>query len=126
MTASLTVVAALVGGIVVFGTLGDLTLSRTMKKVGQGELQTWRDAFALAWRTVGAAGFYLGVACMAGAFVSLLAALSVAPVSLVEPATSLSFVLNTLGAQFILKERVSRERWIGTLLVTGGAYLLFF
>ncbi len=126
MTASLPVAAALIGGIVVFGTLGDLTLSRTMKSVGQGKLQTWRDACALAWRTLGAAGFYLGVACMTGAFLSLLAALSVAPVSLVEPATSLSFVLNTLGAQFILKERVSRERWLGTLLVTGGAYLLFF
>lgn len=126
MTASLPVVVALIGGIVVFGTLGDLTLSRTMKRVGEGRLQTWRDAFSLARRTLYAPGFYLGVACMAGAFFALLAALSVAPVSLVEPATSLSFVLNTLGAQFILKERVNRTRWIGTLLVTGGAYLLFF
>jgi len=126
MTASVSVVIALIAGIVVFGTVGDLILSRTMKQVGRDDLRTWRDALRLAGRTLGAPGFYLGVACMAGAFVSLLAALSVAPVSLVEPATALSFVLNTLGAQFLLKERVNPTRWIGTLLVTGGAYLLFF
>jgi drug/metabolite transporter (DMT)-like permease len=126
MTASVSVVIALIAGIVVFGTVGDLILSRTMKQVGKDELRTWRDALRLAGRTLGAPGFYPGVACMAGAFASLLAALSVAPVSLVEPATALSFVLNTLGAQFLLKERVSPTRWIGTLLVTGGAYLLFF
>ncbi|MFQ3583085.1 MAG: EamA family transporter [Chloracidobacterium sp.] len=126
MTASLPTVVALIAGIVVCGTLGDLTLSRTMKQVGQARLQTWRDALGLAWRTLRAPGFYVGGGCMAGAFVALLAALSIAPVSLVEPATSVSFVLNTLGARFILKERVNRTRWVGTLLVTGGAYLLFF
>lgn len=126
MTASVSVVVALIAGIVVFGTLGDLILSRTMKRVGQTDLRTWRDGLRLAGRTLAAPGFYLGVGCMAGAFISLLAALSVAPVSLVEPATALSFVLNTLGAQFILKERVNPTRWAGTLLVTGGAYLLFF
>ncbi|MGQ9898389.1 MAG: EamA family transporter [Acidobacteriota bacterium] len=126
MTAPISVVIAFIAGIVLFGTLGDLILSHTMKRVGQDDIRTWHDALRLAWRTLGAPGFYLGVGCMAGAFVSLLAALSVAPVSLVEPATALSFVLNTLGAQFILKEQVKPIRWLGTLLVTGGAYLLFF
>lgn len=126
MTTSVSLVVALIASIVVCGTLGDLILSRTMKQASNDRLQTWRDALGLAQRTLCAPGFYLGVACMTGAFVALLAALSVAPVSLVEPATSVSFVLNTLGARFILKERVNRTRWIGTLLVTGGAYLLFF
>lgn len=118
-------VALLIAGIIVFGTVGDLILSHTMKRVGDLSVQGVGDAFRVAGRVLGSPGFLFGIACMAGAFFSLLAALSMADVSLVEPATSLSFVLNTIGAKFLLKENVDRSRWTGTLLITLGAYLLF-
>lgn len=118
-------VALLIAGIILFGTVGDLILSHTMKRVGDLSVRSVGDAFRVTGRVLGSPGFLLGIACMAGAFFSLLAALSMADVSLVEPATSLSFVLNTIGAKFLLKENVDRSRWTGTLLITLGAYLLF-
>jgi drug/metabolite transporter (DMT)-like permease len=118
-------IVLLIAGIILFGTVGDLILSHTMKRIGDLSVRSVGDAFRVAGRVLTSPGFILGVACMAGAFFSLLAALSQADVSLVEPATSLSFVLNTIGAKFLLKENVDRSRWTGTLLITLGAYLLF-
>lgn len=118
-------VVLLIAGIIVFGTVGDLILSHTMKRFGDLSVRGVGDAFRVAGRVLASPGFLFGIACMAGAFFSLLAALSMADVSLVEPATSLSFVLNTIGAKFLLKEDVDRTRWTGTLLITLGAYLLF-
>ena len=118
-------IALLIAGIIFFGTVGDLILSHTMKRIGDLSVQGIGDAFRVAGRVLTSPGFLLGIVFMAGAFFSLLAALSMADVSLVEPATSLSFVLNTIGAKFLLKENVDRSRWTGTLLITLGAYLLF-
>jgi drug/metabolite transporter (DMT)-like permease len=44
--------------------------------------------------------------------------------SFVLPATSLSFVITTLGAKLILKEEISRLRLAGTLLVCLGVALI--
>ncbi len=118
-------IVLLIAGIILFGTVGDLILSHTMKRIGDLSIRGVGDAFRVAGRVLSSPGFLLGIVCMAGAFFSLLAALSMADVSLVEPATSLSFVLNTIGAKFLLKENVDRSRWTGTLLITLGAYLLF-
>lgn len=65
----------------------------------------------------------LGGMCYAMAFLSLLGMLSVAPLSVAVPATALSFVIDTLGARFVLKERVPWGRWIGVLCVTAGVIL---
>jgi drug/metabolite transporter (DMT)-like permease len=118
-------IVLLIAGIIVFGTFGDLILSHTMKRIGDLSVRNAKDLFSVIGRVALAPGFFFGVACMAAAFFSLLAALSMADVSLVEPATSLSFVLNTIGAKFLLRENVDRSRWTGTLLITLGAYLLF-
>jgi drug/metabolite transporter (DMT)-like permease len=61
---------------------------------------------------------------MACSFFAFLAVLSWADLSFVLPATSLSFVITTLGAKFILKEEISRVRLAGTLLVCLGVALI--
>jgi drug/metabolite transporter (DMT)-like permease len=40
------------------------------------------------------------------------------------PATASTVVAQTLGARFILRERVGLARWGGTLLVAAGVLLL--
>jgi drug/metabolite transporter (DMT)-like permease len=65
----------------------------------------------------------LGVLCYATAFFSLLGLLSVAQLSAAVPATALSFVIDTLGACFILHEHVPWKRWIGVLCVSAGVVL---
>ena len=40
------------------------------------------------------------------------------------PATSLSYVIATLGSKIILKERINRLRWTGTFFVCAGVALI--
>lgn len=65
----------------------------------------------------------LGWFCYAVAFFSMLALLSIAPLSIAVPATALSFVLDTIGARFLLHEHVPWKRWLGVLCVTAGVIL---
>ncbi len=89
----------------------------------------------LGYSSVAHMGFvFLGIATLSvlgvtGAVVVMiahgfLAALSFADLSLVVPATSISFAIKTLGAKLFLKEKISRERLIGTLLVCLGVALI--
>lgn len=65
----------------------------------------------------------LGWACYAAAFFSLIALLSVAKMTVAVPATAFSFVIDTIGARFILREHVPWRRWIGVMCVTAGVIL---
>jgi drug/metabolite transporter (DMT)-like permease len=114
----------LIAIVIVAGSFGDIVLSRSMKQIGAIDLSLTRETLRLVWRAAIHPGVHIGVANMAAAFFALLAALSIAPVSLVEPATAVSFVINTLGAKFLLNERVDRTRWLGTIFVSVGAALL--
>jgi drug/metabolite transporter (DMT)-like permease len=65
----------------------------------------------------------LGGLFYACAFFSLLGLLSTAQLSVAVPATALSFVIDTLGARFVLHERVPWKRWAGVLCVCAGVFL---
>jgi drug/metabolite transporter (DMT)-like permease len=61
---------------------------------------------------------------MGTAFFALLAVLSMENVSLVVPATALSYAAGALGGKFFLGEQVTRKRWTGVLLVCIGVALV--
>ncbi len=63
----------------------------------------------------------LGVLCEAIFFAGLLVLMGQRDISFVWPLTSLSFVLTTIVAILILKERVSATRWTGVALIMLGA-----
>jgi len=110
--------------VILAGSLGDVLLAKGMKQVGEISTLHLR---ALAWigkSIVTNAPFLLGLLCLVISFGAFLAALSWADLSFIVPATALSFVVSTLGAKWLLKERVSRLRWIGTLLVCVGVALV--
>lgn len=65
----------------------------------------------------------LGGLCYAVAFFSLLGLFTVAQLSVAVPATALSFVVDTLGAHFVLKENFPWKRWVGVILVSIGVVL---
>ena len=65
----------------------------------------------------------LGYVCYAVAFISLMGLLSVAQLTVAIPATAFSFVIDTLGASFILHEHVPWKRWLGVVCVTTGVIL---
>jgi drug/metabolite transporter (DMT)-like permease len=57
---------------------------------------------------------------MALAFFALLAMLSMENVSFVVPVTALSYAAGAIGAMVFLHERISRQRWVGVLIVCIG------
>ncbi len=66
----------------------------------------------------------LGWFCYAAAFFSLVALLSIAKMTVAIPATAFSFVIDTIGARFILHEHIPWRRWMGVLCVTAGVLLV--
>src|SRR5262249_26563050 len=63
----------------------------------------------------------IGVLFLLAFFACYMAALSWADLTYVLPATSISYVVLTLIAKFILHEQVSWTRWLGILLISAGA-----
>ena len=110
--------------IVCAGTAGELCVSRAMKTVG--EVTSFHPAVLLTigLRCLRLKWMWLGLALMATAFFSLLGVLSLANVSLVVPVTALSYAAGTLGGMVFLRERVTRKRWFGVVLVTVGVTLV--
>jgi drug/metabolite transporter (DMT)-like permease len=106
------------------GTGGELCVSRAMKEVG--EAKDFRPSALLSFvvKAIRIRWMWLGIGLMATAFFSLLWVLSLANVSLVVPVTALSYVAGTVGGKILLGERVTKERWIGILLVSFGVILV--
>lgn len=102
--------------IVVFGSVGNVLMSRGMKDVGQITLQHWTHAITALLNPWVAAGTVLLIGFMA----MYMTALSWADLTYVLPATSLGYVLVALLGQFLLGEHITMLRWLGIVLVTGG------
>jgi drug/metabolite transporter (DMT)-like permease len=64
------------------------------------------------------------VLTMAASFFAFLKLLSIADLSFAVPASAATYVLETLLARFILRERVDWLRWAGAALVIGGVILV--
>jgi len=111
--------------VVFLGTTGEIAVTHTMKRIG--EVRNFHPLAML--RMLGHAFrhrvMWAGIAMMAIGFFCLLALLSWENVSLVVPATALSYAVGALGAKLFLGERVDRLRWLGVLLVVVGVALVW-
>lgn len=111
--------------IIVAGTAGELCVTRAMKAIG--EVKDFRPMALLQFiaQAVRVGWMWLGVGLMTLAFFSLLAMLSIESVSFVVPVTALHYVAGTIGAVLFLKERITRQRWIGVLVVCLGVTIVW-
>jgi drug/metabolite transporter (DMT)-like permease len=111
--------------IVAAGTGGELCVSRAMKVVG--EVHDFRPValFQFVLRAIRVGWMWIGIAMMTLAFFALLAMLSIENVSFVVPVTALSYAAGAFGAMVFLHERISRQRWIGVLIVCIGVTLVW-
>ena len=110
--------------LVLAGTAGDLSVTRAMKQTGvvidlrpSSILRAVAHAFGQSW-------MWLGLVLQALAFFAFLALLSWANVSVVVPASALSYVVGAAGAKVFLNERVGWERWMAVLLIAFGVALV--
>ena len=111
------------GILVMAGTAGDLALARAMKCVGHVDLtpscilRGVIGGFRQAW-------LWIGVTLHMAAFVSFLALLSWADVSVVVPASALSYITGVAGAKLFLREQINHDRWVGVVLIAVGVALV--
>lgn len=111
--------------IVAAGTGGELCVSRAMKTLG--EVHDFRPSALLhfVWRAARVGWMWIGIAFMTLAFFSLLAMLSMENVSFVVPITALSYAAGAIGATLFLREKISRQRWLGVIVVCVGVTLVW-
>jgi drug/metabolite transporter (DMT)-like permease len=103
--------------------LSDLLQSREMKRAGAQSVEP-RGLLRLL-RMIGQRRFLiLAIACLAVSFFSFMALVQSEPLSFAVPASALSFVLETLLAKLVLRERISVRRAAGTLIVLCGVILV--
>lgn len=65
-----------------------------------------------------------GIACQTVAFFSFISLLSWADISLVRPATALTYVFTLFGARFVLNEQIKFGRLLGIMIVGIGVALV--
>jgi drug/metabolite transporter (DMT)-like permease len=109
---------------VMCGAAGEITVTHGMKKVGEPARLRPHPVLVFLGRAFCSGWFWMGVPLMALSFYLLMVLLSWAPISLVIPASALSYVVGTLGAKYILKEEISGLRWAGVLLVCAGVAIV--
>ena len=114
----------LIAAIVAATSAGEILQAMGMRQ--HGEIRDFRPgalgrAVALLARNwmVGAS-----VAAMAISFFAYLGLLTLTELSFAVPATAVTYVLETVLAKYILKERVSAVRWAGAVLVICGVALV--
>lgn len=112
-------------GIIIFaGTGGELSVTRTMKGIGEVHNFSPRNLLRVILRAFRSGWMWLGLSLMALSFFALLTLLSWENVSFVVPVTALSYVLGAFGGKFLLGERIEARRWIGVVLVCVGVLLV--
>lgn len=105
-------------------TVGDVLNTAGMKREPEVEKLGPRSLLAMLALTVRNPLVIGGVSALTVGFFAMLALLSIANVSFSVPATAMSYVLETLLAKYILKERVGLRRWAAATLVACGVVLL--
>jgi drug/metabolite transporter (DMT)-like permease len=110
--------------LVLMDSAGNLLVAKGMKQGGEISTIKPRELLKIVRNLAKNPNIRLGFLFQACTFFLLLTLLSWANLSLVVPLASSSYIISLLGAQFLLKEKVTRARWIGTLLVGAGVTLV--
>jgi bacterial/archaeal transporter family protein len=109
--------------IVLTDAAGDICVTKGMKQVGAIYRVRLREILRLVCRAIRTPILGLGVLCSAISFFLFLWLLSWTDLSFAVPATAVIYVFSTLGARFILHEKVTRARWVGSILICLGVAL---
>jgi drug/metabolite transporter (DMT)-like permease len=108
---------------VVATALSDILQSYEMKRAGEQSVAP-RGIGRLLAMIVRRRYLLLSIVCLAFSFFAFMALVQSAPLSFAVPASAASFILETILAKVLLKERIGPRRAAGTLLVLGGVILL--
>jgi bacterial/archaeal transporter family protein len=104
--------------------MGNLSLSRGMKQVGDMPSVTVSHLLRFGLSTMTNGWVILGVSLLIVFFLLFLVALSRHDLSYVQPMIASSYVFTALFAGFFLQEHVSFYRWAGTVVIAIGIFLV--
>ncbi len=109
--------------------VGSTTVGEVLQAAGMrrhGEIRDFRPgAIGPAVALLSRNRFVIGsVAAMAVSFFANLGLLTIADLSFAVPATAITYVMETVLAKYLLKERVNGLRWAGACLVICGVALV--
>ncbi len=103
--------------------LSDLLQSFEMKRSGKQSVGA-RGLMRLLKLIAEKRLLILAVVCMAFSFFSFMALVQVEPLSFAVPASAASFIVETVLAKLVLRERIGAKRAAGALLVLAGVVLI--
>ncbi len=103
--------------------LSDLLQSHEMKRAGEQSVGA-RGLARLLRAIVERRFLMMAIGCMAVSFFSFMALVRIEPLSFAVPASAASFVLETLLAKLVLRERIGIRRAAGALIVLAGVVLV--
>ncbi len=118
------ITALLIALVVLGGSAGDVFITKAMKQLGEIHTLHVGRLFGIAGRAITNRYFLVGLLFGAVSYFSFLGALRLADLSLVLPATSISFVVTTIGARLFLNEKITPTRFAGIVLVCVGVALI--
>jgi drug/metabolite transporter (DMT)-like permease len=108
----------------IFGPLGDVLLSRAMKRIGA--VSSFRpEALAATFIHVFTSpGIWLGIGSLSCFFAAYLLVLSWADYSFVQPISAIGYGVVAVLGYFFLGDKVSGFRWLGVALICIGVFLV--
>jgi drug/metabolite transporter (DMT)-like permease len=115
-----------IGFVAALAVLGEVLIAAGMRQLG--DLDDIRATSGLGGAILAVltnVSFLAGALCMAANFFAMLYALSIANLSLAGPAiAALTYIGNAFAAKMFLHERVDKRRWLATVFVAVGVFLL--
>jgi drug/metabolite transporter (DMT)-like permease len=114
----------LISLMVIFGPLGDVLLSKGMRRIGA--LTSWAPAGLLRFfhASFASSTVWLGIGSLFSFFIAYILVLSWADYSYVQPASSVAYGVVALLGYFLLRERVTAMRWVGIAVICLGVFVV--
>src|SRR5277367_6153503 len=110
--------------VIVFGSVGNIFLSKGMKRVGT--FASWRpgDVMPFLGHALESGLVWIGILLLILFFVAYTLVLSWADYSFVQPASSIGYGVVAVLGDFLLGEAVTSTRWIGVGIICMGVFLV--
>jgi uncharacterized membrane protein len=109
---------------ILFGPLGNVSLSKGMKTIGAISLHQPADLLHVGLQILQSPFIWLGILLQLMFFVAYLLVLSWADYSFVQPAGSFAYAVVALWAYFLLHEPISPTRWAGVCVICLGVLIV--
>ncbi len=110
--------------VIMFGSLGNIFLSKGMKRVGT--FSSWRpgDVAPFLAHALESGLVWIGILLLILFFVAYSLVLSWADYSFVQPASSIGYGVVAVLGYFLLGEAITSTRWIGVAVICLGVFLV--